>query len=389
MIIGMFRVIRKWIASEYGMRITERFYPTKKNDPEHRALFFKAMNRYKKCTDKKNKSQIRREIQLCKKYWKCYPHHYFMYDLYRKEVKLTDDELKNYIPQFFWYRLFLPHYRLSKYMLITDNKIITDLFLRNLKIPQPETLFYILNGAVYSPEMMQLTSDQIQVSLDTTAVEKIFVKPAHGSGGYGITIFHKTDTGHYMSRQNLFLNGDFLDRIKNNQDYIIQAGVIQDPEISKMYSGSVNTFRVMTENRDGVVRVVCAVMRIGRGQSEIDNISSGGILVKTDIHTGKLGDFALSYNCEKFEEQPDTHFVFQNFIISRWDEIMRFTMNAAGKIPLFTHLGWDIALTANGPVVIEINSNPAQVELSNGGLREEFAIKNPDYYWKNPGKRGQ
>ena len=40
-----------------------------------------AVKRYKYCTDKKPKRQIRAEIAICKKFWGCYPLHYFRYDL--------------------------------------------------------------------------------------------------------------------------------------------------------------------------------------------------------------------------------------------------------------------------------------------------------------------
>jgi len=385
----MTKFIKKFQASESGMRMIEMFYPTKKNDPEHRALFSRAMNRYKNCTQKKNISQIKREIQVCKKHWKCYPHHYFMYDLYRRDMQLTDDQLKDYIPHFYWYYLFLPHHRSSKFKILTSNKIITDQIFRSLKIPQPETLFYILNGQIYSPEMVILTSDRIEKLLNTATLEKIFVKPAHGSGGYGIHIFHKTEKGHYVTQQNVILNRDFLNIIKNKQDYIVQRGIKQDPEISEMYPGSINTMRIIVENNRGIVRIVCAVIRIGRGQSEVDNASSGGIFLTIDINNGKLGDYAVSYNGERFEEHPDTHFIFKNFEISRWNEITRFILEAGGKMPFFTYLGWDIAMTADGPLVIEINSNPAHdiMEISSMGLGKAFHIEDPDYYWKNPGKR--
>jgi hypothetical protein len=385
----MVKIIRTLKTSEFIMRIREKFYPTKKNDPEHRALLKDAMDRYKRCTTKKGTSQMDREIQVCKRYWKCYPYHYFMYDLYRDDVKISDDDLKNFIPQFFWYRLFLPHYRSPKYMLITTNKIINDLIFRNLKIPQPETLFYIVNGDLFSPEMVKVTPEQIEHALANHITEKIFVKPVEGSGGKGIIIFHKTDAGHYKTRQNWILNRVFLDTIRNEQDYIIQAGIKQDLNISEIFPESVNTFRIFTENKDGKVRVVCAMLRIGRGRAEIDNISAGGICTNIDIASGKLGDFAISYAAEKYEEHPDTHFKFRNFAVSRWGEISKFTTESAVKMPFFTYLGWDIALTDEGPVVIETNNNSAHdvMEMTSAGLREAFGIDDPDHYWKNPGKR--
>jgi len=371
------------------MSVIEKFYPGKKNDPEHKAMWEEAMIRFKECDNKKNTTQINQEIQLCKKFWKCYPHHYFTYDLYRKENQLTKEELINYIPHFFWYYLFLPHYRSSKYFLITGNKIITEQFFRSLKIAQPETLCRLFDGKLYSPAMKVSTYDQVLEELIIHNYKKLFVKPAHGHGGHGIYIFHITDDGRYVSRENIIFNQEFLDNLRKKQDYIIQAGIVQHPEISRIYPESVNTCRIYTENKYGSVRAVCAILQMGRSQNEVDNASSGGICTSININSGKIGDFAISNTCEKFTVHPDTKFEFHNFTIPRWGEIRKFAIESAGKMPFFTHLGWDIALTADGPVAVETNCNPSIDfnEVIEGGYREAFGIIDPDYYWKNPGKK--
>ena len=114
----------------------------------------------------------------------------------------------------------------------------------------------------------------------------------------------------------------------------------------------------------------------------------GGICTNIDINNGKFGDFAISYEGEKFSEHPDTQFAFSQNGISRWKDIEKFTMQAAGRLPFFKYLGWDIALTPQNPMVIEINSSPAVdiVEKTSCGLRERFGIDNPDFYWKNAGR---
>ena len=43
---------------------------------------------------------------------------------------------------------------------------------------------------------------------------------------------------------------------RKNHDYIIQAGIVQDPEISRIYPESVNTCRIITENKNGTARIV-------------------------------------------------------------------------------------------------------------------------------------
>jgi hypothetical protein len=377
--------------SEFGMRVTEKFYPSKKNDPLHKTLLNDAMIRFRNCENKKNASQMNQEIEVCRKYWKCYPHHYFTHDLYREEKELTKNDLIGYIPSFFWYYLYLPHYRSLKYSLITGNKIITEQFFRGLSISQPETLCRLMDGKLYSPAMKVSAFDQVQADLVVHNYEKLFMKPADGSGGHGIVIFHRTDDGRYVTRDNTFFTKEFFDALPKKPDYIIQAGIVQDPEISRIYPESVNTCRIITENKNGTVRILCSMLRIGRGRGEVDNASSGGLSIRIDTNNGKFGEFAISYDGEKYAKHPDTRFEFRNFTIPRWDEIRNFALESAGKMPFFTHLGWDIALTADGPVTVETNCNPAidGMEMASGGLREAFGIDDPDYYWKNPGKRIQ
>jgi hypothetical protein len=386
----MAKLIKKIFISEFGLKLKERFFPTKNGDPDTATHLMQAMKRFQECDNKKNLSRIRHEIRICKKYWKCYPHHYFINNLYRSDNEITDEELINYIPQFYWHYVFLPHYSSPLYYRIGENKLIIEQFFKALRISQPKTLCLLLHGDVYSSGMERLSGDQIQQELLQKNPEKIFVKPAESYGGKGIQIFHKNSPGHYVNDNDVSFDLDFLNTIGKDQDYIIQYGITQSQEISDIYPESVNTFRVITENKNGQARIVCAMLRIGRDHKEIDNISSGGICVKIDLITGKLGDFAISYNDEKIDHHPDTHVAFRNVTISQWDEIRKFTINSASKMPYLTYLGWDIALTPEGPVAIEINRTPAIdiIEMVSGrGLREEFRIDNPDYYWKNLGKR--
>lgn len=387
----MTSILKKLKASETGMKIREKIFPY--YDPNHAFSPLKnlpdSMKRYDTCESKKTLSQIRSEIALCKKYWKCFPYHYYMYDLYRKDTPLSEEALLNYIPEFFWYYLYLPHHSSYKFWMITDNKIITDLFFRSLHIPQPETLYRIINGRIYSMEMLPVHTDQLLQDLNREKTQKIFVKPAESGQGKGIHIFHKGDDGRFVSPDNTSFTNEFLESVGKNRDYIIQKGITQHPDISAIYPASINTVRIITENKGGNTRAVCSMLRIGRGHHEIDNASAGGIFLKIDTGSGIIGDVARTYDGECFPDHPDTHFVFQKFRIPAWEKIVHFARESAGKIPFFTHLAWDIAVTETGPVAIEINLSPgiSGLQISCGGLRKIFGIPDPDHYWKNPGKR--
>ncbi len=383
--------ITKIKSSEFGMRIKEKLYPRYILGPTvgSRLVIERALKRFKECESKKSPSQIRAEIQSYKKFWKCYPYDYFVSNLYRKDTEITRNEIINYIPSFFWFFLFLPHHTSYKFSVITSNKIAAEQFFQSLDITQPKTLCKIINGNLYSPRMQRCTFNQIQHELNDNRYEKLFIKPALGGGSKGIYVFHKNESGVYTTRQNLIFNEDFLSGISRSKDYILQPGVAQDERISKVYPGSVNTCRILTENLEGESRAVCGVLRIGRGWNDVDNVSAGGLFVNIDIRTGQIGDQAMSYEYESFLKHPDTEFIFQNFKIPCWNDILKFTEESADKLPFFGHLGWDIALTNNGPMAIETNLNPAieVFQILDKGKREQFAITDPDYYWENPGKR--
>jgi muconolactone delta-isomerase len=119
----MVKLIKKLLMSEFGLKLQEKFFPNNYTDPDNTSLIIKAMERFRNCDNKKNASQIKREIQVCKKYWKCSPHHYFTNNLYRADNEVTDKELINYIPQFYWFNVFLPHYSSPRFYTIGENKI--------------------------------------------------------------------------------------------------------------------------------------------------------------------------------------------------------------------------------------------------------------------------
>lgn len=343
-----------------------------------------AIKRYKACNDKKSKRQIRTEIAICKKFWGCYPHHYFRYDLYKRDKKLTKDGLINYIPEFFFYDLFLPYYDSDKYSILLSDKNIAEQLFRSVSIEQPYTICKLINGKIYTSDLKEKNFYEINLELKQKLYEKIFIKPVDGEGGYGIMIFHLSENNKYINNNNVELNETFLLNISGENDYIVQVGIIQDESITKIYPNSVNTFRIATENIKGKVRVICSVLRIGKQGNEVDNASQNGIVLGIDYNTGNCRDYAIDESGGVFYKHPDTNFVFKNHKINEWDSIVNFTLQCATKLPQFTYLGWDIALTQEGLMAIETNLEFGidLYQIALGGLKDDFKIIDPNKYWK-------
>lgn len=357
---------------------------------KHRVIYEKkddkmaiAMKKYQKCSLelKKDPIKIKKEIKLLKDYWGCYPLHYYRYELYKKEKELSNEELLDYIPEFFFYRLFLPKFQDKRYKFLIEEKNITDIYFRGLGIKTANTLGKIIKGKLYNNDMENEKLENFITKIKGKNVRKIFFKPVDGEGGYGIDIFSLMGE-EYSTKEGIKLTKGYINNLKN--DYIIQEKLEQSEELNRIYSNSINTLRITTENINGSVRILCCVLRIGQNGKEIDNISQGGIILGIDINSGKMYNYGIDEICNEYVTHPNTKYVFENKSIENWDEIIEKIKNMAKKIPYFSYLGWDIVI--NGKEVLAIETNLGfgidlyQIPL--GGLRKVFKIQNPKEYWR-------
>ena len=343
-----------------------------------------AMSRFNKCIEKKPKSLIKEEIRKCKKFWKCFPLHYYRYDLYRIDKELSDNELINYIPEYFFYNIFLTSFETDKYNILFGDKNVTEQFFRGLKIPQTYTLCICMKNGYFSSNMEKTNFCNITEEIIKNKYERIFVKPSNAKGGSGIYVFNRTESGKYYANQKDEFNEDFLNNIVKTGDYLIQPGIVQDQFLSKIYEHSVNTLRILTENKNEKIRILCSTLRMGRDGKQVDNSAQDGIFVKIDNQKGTFEDYATSETCEYFETHPNTGFLFKGNILDRWSEIKELVITCAKKIPQFIYIAWDVLLTRDRILILEANTGFCldHYQIAYGGLREVFSITDPMQYWK-------
>jgi len=302
-------------------------------------------------------------------------------------MELSQAELINYVPEFLFYNLFLHYYPGEQYSVMLNDKNIMEQLFRSVEINQPHTICKLINGRLYSSDLKSKSFYEVYCELMEKQYEKIFVKPVDGKGGQGILIFHLSEGNKYVN-DSIEFDENILIEIGKKNNYIIQKGINQREEISKIYPNSVNTFRIATENKKGKTRVVCSALRIGKGGNEVDNASQDGIVVGIDSVTGKCMDYACTEKTEIFYEHPDTKFIFKNYEFVDWNSIKNLALDAAKKLPQFTYLGWDIALAEEGPLAIETNLDFGLdlYQIALGGLKEAFNITDPEKYWKFRGE---
>ncbi|MEJ5304141.1 MAG: sugar-transfer associated ATP-grasp domain-containing protein [Bacteroidales bacterium] len=341
----------------------------------------KEIEEYKKAKDKKNKIRIFLEKLYLRLYWGCSPMHYIRYGFYKKDCKLSLSEMREYMPNFFAYFLFMPRY-FGGVAEISRNKDLTQVYLKGLKLPYPRVIIKYDNNLFYDNENNLLSQEDAYEKLMNSGAEKLFIKPSEGLGGYGIIVFSKTEKG-YITRQGTMLDMNFMKTHFSKGRFIVQEGIRQHPQMSKLFPGAVNTLRIVTLVEKDKPRILFAFLRMGRDEAEVDNASQGGIFCMVDQETGDLAKYAFSDNKEQFEYHPNTKIQFSRTTLPDWESTKKFILSAAIKCKELPFIGWDIAITEEGPVIIEMNEGPGIEVIQDlyGGISKILNVGNPRKWW--------
>lgn len=186
----------------------------------------------------------------------------------------------------------------------------------------------------------------------------VFIKSVVSFGGKGVFRFNEASSFD-------------LDGLDLQDNYLIEKGLIQHDALNEINPYCVNTLRVITLNRNGEVKIVSCALKMGVNQSHNDNISTGGIFISYDIEKNKLGEIALDKWGKSFYSHPTTHYIFKDQPLPYPNEVISLINKAVKIFPDRYIIGWDVAYTPEGPVIIEGNSNPCPVgmQISLRGLR--------------------
>lgn len=202
--------------------------------------------------------------------------------------------------------------------------------------------------------------EKYQEFLDFLDKHEVFMsKPYDGLGGADIK---KEYTKDITDKKEYFENA-----IKNR--IFLEELVVQHPEMNKLCDKSVNTMRIMTFNDNGKSRIIWMGLRVGNGINSIDNFHAQGMAVNIDINTGKLVGNAIDKDLNEYSEHPLTHVKFDGFQIPCFEEAKKMVLEASLRSDKILVVGWDVAISKDGPVIIEGNRRPGFdiVQVLSGG----------------------
>lgn len=312
--------------------------------------------------DRKPLIQQLKELYLLTKTIKYWPHNYFKYDGYKKNKDL--DEIKQYATGLLFTQFRQECINDKRYKVFADDKFLFHKLMADAGIPTAK-LINVISYNNFTNEYKGLNSLNAETILNGITVDAIVIKPVIDSQqGAGVNVINvNSHTGKKFEVSGESYNStELLKKLftEYSGSYLIEEKIQQHSFNHRLYPEAVNTIRVDSLlTKSGEVIINSAYLRIGRNGRKVDNWSGkqGGIGVNVNIKNGALSSQGIDYSKNLYTEHPDTHVSFSGLVVPYWEEIINIVKDAALQFPNVRSLGWDIVLTENGPLILEVNGD--------------------------------
>jgi hypothetical protein len=160
--------------------------------------------------------------------------------------------------------------------------------------------------------------------------------------------------------------------------WVVQQRYESSSEIRKINSTALNTTRIVTIINNNKPEYLCGFQSFATGNATTDSWSKGSVYVGIDIKNERLG--ALGYcNLDDKEKSivkrhPDTEIEFDGYKIPGMKDAVELCLRAHKLLYFNFAIGWDIAITNNGPFIVEANEKPGMnvAQCVDGGMRKKI-----------------
>ena len=177
--------------------------------------------------------------------------------------------------------------------------------------------------------------------------KKIIYKPIGNAQGKGIEVF-----------DNLNDRKQIYSKIKEkNEKAILEEWICQHEDLTKVYDKAINCLRIITFRHKGNLKFLAGGVTWGNGK-KIANACASGIVSPVNFKNGKLEKPAADFSGNVYRCHPLTGENLVGITLPYWNEIQVMLREATKEIPQVAYVGWDIAITPDGPIIIEGNTTP-------------------------------
>lgn len=275
----------------------------------------------------------------------------------------------------------------DSYSSLVNDKYVFHCLCRFHGLPVPDAYGIYMQGS------LKADGSSLMQVMEREGRDRVILKPLRGLQGKGI--YFAVREGDRIRVEPVFPPAGAGTSNGPEGEFIVQEVITQHPALDLINPCCLNSVRVITLlTRDNDVKILASMLRTSSGKVPIDNFSAGGVVVKVDRETGRLKapGFMKGRAVSRVMDHPLTGTPFDGFPVPFWNEAKEAVAKAQRTFRELKAIGWDLAVTPDGPVIIEgnIEWGTAGIQATNGGLltaenRALFA----QYGLTFPGQRGE
>jgi hypothetical protein len=253
---------------------------------------------------------------------------------------------EGWMPDNFFRKLVCP--RINKGLTqVPDVKTLSNVVLRTEALPD---IAYYIDGIFYNKELCVENIHKLRENLSASNRE-VFVKKDHSGSGMGVIKMAIEE-----------LTKDNLQKIGN---CVIQSSIKQHAFFEEIMSGPIATVRITTvKDNSGRIGRRAAYLRLGRKDTAWIQ-SNNSVRVPIVNQRGELDTFGYTNDWRRWLSHPDSGVSFEKRVIPKFKEAVEVCIGLHNKVPHFTIIGWDIAISDNDRIeLLEWNANHPSIRLS-------------------------
>lgn len=190
--------------------------------------------------------------------------------------------------------------------------------------------------------------------------QDLVLKPCNLDSGEGVECWRYDPARRAWHRHGV-VHADLLahaSRSSEARPCLLQPRLDNHADLAPLSAGGLCTLRVVTCLDAGQrPRLVQAILNFPTGGSDINNFGSGGLAAAVDPESGALGPaFDEDASAAPLASHPTTGAPVAGRVVPHWQAMLELCLAAHAHFPEFHSIGWDVAPTPQGPLLLEANT---------------------------------
>jgi hypothetical protein len=286
-----------------------------------------------------------------------------------------------------WYARRIGRINPRERRIATWNRIVAGSVLRTFHIPTPPFYGFVspVNGQCADGRALRTPLD-LAALVERFALGQACFKPVRScADGRALGVRFRRDGGDTVveidaSGAVVSLDAFWRDYLENARagsprrvreyGYVCEGLAERHPAVAALCGGGESSLRaLMAQRSPGHWEMVGAMLRM-----EIAPAADGddGIVAPVNLKTGRLGrGVRTGYGLrplQEFDRHPSTDERIDAFTVPAWDDLPSVCMRACAVFPYLRFIGVDVAITPDGPIVLEIEADPPPSHQAHIGL---------------------